>query len=345
MLVSIIIPIYNVEKYLEQCLVSIQKQSYDDFEAILIDDGSTDNSLAICEKICSIDSRFKVFNKVNGGQGIARNFGVAKASGDYVTFVDSDDYLEQDYIESLIFPLSQNKAIDLVIGGYKKVDDTGEIFYNESYQVGGIPNSRLSLKMLGALPNAEDSVKGTVWNALYKLDIINKNGIEFKSERDFFSEDTLFNLDYLKFSKLSFLIGNSSYCYRLNLDSTSTKFDRNKLQLINNYYYYIVNRFKNNNEAKLRVSKIYLHNLKRVIFQEKINPDNTNLSGLIKNISIILNNSTVGKVLGEYPIFRLNDKKSIFIFICCKFKFAHILSYLIWNGIGRSKRYTERGNK
>ncbi|MCY7189569.1 glycosyltransferase family 2 protein [Streptococcus gallolyticus] len=341
MLISIVVPVYNVEKYLTQCLKSIQMQSYKNFEVILINDGSTDNSLSICNHFCLSDSRFRVFSKCNAGQGIARNFGVSRANGELITFVDSDDYLESNYLINLILPFKENNNLDLVIGGYKKVDSDGKIFYEEVYVEGEILNSQLSLRMLGSLPNREDSIKGTVWNALYRTDVIKKNKIEFFSEREFFSEDTLFNLNYLENSGLSYLVPNSSYCYRLNLSSTSTKFDSQKLKLINEYYTYITSLYNTGDEAKLRISKIYLHNLKRVLFQEKRNPSNHSFRDVNRNISSILQDETVKKVLNYYPIFKHNDLKSIFIFICCKYKFSLFLSFLLWNNIGRNKKYID----
>lgn len=341
MLISIVIPVYNVEKYLRQCLQSIQMQSYKKFEVILVNDGSTDDSLSICNYFCSSDSRFRVFSKTNAGQGVARNFGISRATGELITFVDSDDYLESDYLINLISPIEENNNLDLVVGGYKKVDNNGEIFYEEVYKEGIILNSQLSLRMLGALPSKEDSVKGTVWNALYRTHVIRENKIQFLSEREFFSEDTLFNLNYLEKSGPSYLISDSSYCYRLNLLSTSTKFDIQKLKLINEYYTYITTIYDTGDEAKLRISKIYLHNLKRVLFQEKRNPSNHSLWDVNKNISNILQDETVRGVLSNYPIFKHSDVKSIFIFMCCKYRLSFLLSFLLWNNIGRNKKYID----
>ena len=99
--ISVIVPIYNVEDYLGECIESIINQDYHDFELLLINDGSTDNSLSICEKWKQQDSRIKVFSKENGGPSAARNFGLAKALGNYITFVDADDYVSKDYLSYL----------------------------------------------------------------------------------------------------------------------------------------------------------------------------------------------------------------------------------------------------
>jgi len=109
-MVSIIIPVYNVEKYIEQCLISIINQSYKNLEIILIDDGSLDQSGNICDLYQNKDNRVKVFHKKNGGSASAKNLGLRKVSGDYVMFVDSDDFIDRDTIRSVVNLLEQEKA-------------------------------------------------------------------------------------------------------------------------------------------------------------------------------------------------------------------------------------------
>ena len=100
--VSVVVPIYNVEKYLPKCIETIQTQSYENLEIILVNDGSTDSCLKICEKYKKDDERIIIVNKKNGGLSDARNYGIEKATGKWITFIDSDDYVEKDYIETLI---------------------------------------------------------------------------------------------------------------------------------------------------------------------------------------------------------------------------------------------------
>lgn len=118
--ISIIVPIYKVEKYLERCVKSLINQTYANIEIILVDDGSPDNCPKICDEISKIDSRIKVIHKENGGLSDARNCGLLKASGDYVLFVDSDDYIELDACKRLSNAIKQSH-IDLVIGEYKEI--------------------------------------------------------------------------------------------------------------------------------------------------------------------------------------------------------------------------------
>ena len=111
-MISVIVPVYNVEKYLEECLDSIQNQTYGDIEVILVNDGSTDKSKDICERYCKEDTRFKLINQANQGQSVARNNGVAASAGKYIAFVDSDDIIRQDYLEELMRYMSEN--VDIV---------------------------------------------------------------------------------------------------------------------------------------------------------------------------------------------------------------------------------------
>ena len=111
-MISVIVPVYNVEKYLEECLDSIKNQTFNDIEVILVNDGSTDNSLEICERYCSQDPRFHLINQENKGQSIARNRGVAESRGELIVFIDSDDIVKIDLLEKLINYISD--GIDIV---------------------------------------------------------------------------------------------------------------------------------------------------------------------------------------------------------------------------------------
>ena len=125
-LVSVIIPVYNVEKYLHRCLNSVKNQSFKNLDVILIDDGSTDKSGEICENYCKEDFRFRVIHQKNRGQATARNLALDMAKGDYICFVDSDDYIEKTMIETLYNSITNNNA-DIAVCGYNRVNETGEL--------------------------------------------------------------------------------------------------------------------------------------------------------------------------------------------------------------------------
>ena len=117
--ISVVVPVYNVEPYLCRCIDSILHQTFSNFEVLLIDDGSTDRSGEICDQYTAVDQRVRVCHKSNGGLSDARNVGISMARGDYILFVDSDDYLEPDALEDLSGGIGERA--DIVLGGYKKV--------------------------------------------------------------------------------------------------------------------------------------------------------------------------------------------------------------------------------
>ncbi|MCD2346256.1 glycosyltransferase family 2 protein [Clostridium guangxiense] len=131
-LISVIVPIYNVEIYLEKCIKSIQSQTYENLEVILVDDGSPDKCPQICEMYKSIDRRIKVIHKKNSGLADARNAGIDIASGEYLIFVDSDDYIKCNMIESLYRRIKQDNS-DLVISNIEMVDENGNIINSQLY--------------------------------------------------------------------------------------------------------------------------------------------------------------------------------------------------------------------
>ncbi|WP_298463161.1 glycosyltransferase family A protein [uncultured Mitsuokella sp.] len=127
MLISVIVPVYNVEKYLQRCVESIMSQTYKMIEILLVDDGSSDRSGQICDDLALLDKRIRVFHKENGGVSSARNLGIEQASGEYICFVDSDDWLDTDYFEKAASFLIKERPI-LLINNYLKDDAKGSVF-------------------------------------------------------------------------------------------------------------------------------------------------------------------------------------------------------------------------
>lgn len=125
-LISIILPVYNIEQYMERCMNSLFRQTYENCEMILIDDGSTDNSGMICDRLANEHMNVRVFHKKNGGLSDARNFGIKRASGDYITCVDPDDFVDEDYVEYL-YCLIQKYNADMSICQHRVYYDNGSI--------------------------------------------------------------------------------------------------------------------------------------------------------------------------------------------------------------------------
>lgn len=185
-MISIIVPVYKVEKYVGKCIESILAQTFRDLELILVDDGTPDNSGAICDEYAQKDSRIKVFHKENGGVSSARNYGIEKATGEWICFVDSDDWLESTYLED--FDISGGQ--DLLLQGYKKKFNKGNLkcFGFEDCKCETFPEI-LAYTELHYIINSPCF-------KLFKKQIINENNIKFDKNTSY-GEDHLFVLDYL----------------------------------------------------------------------------------------------------------------------------------------------------
>lgn len=217
-MISVIVPIYNSEQYLEQCISSIIEQSFSDIEILLIDDGSTDRSVEICRKYLMFDSRIKFYQKENGGAASARNYGLSKATGDYIAFVDSDDFIGKDYLKRL--------AEQIVSGDYTIIQcgmtlDRGD--------------SRLYLAHKEMKCNHKEYVymvvsrqiliflfQSTV-SKLYKRSVIVENKLLF-DEQVSLSEDCLFNTQLMPFVDTYCYVDCNDYYYnQTNVDSLTHK--------------------------------------------------------------------------------------------------------------------------
>lgn len=191
-IVSIIVPVYNVENYLRPCLDSILAQTFIDFEVILVDDGSTDNSGRICDGYAKKDNRFVVYHKQNGGVSTARNFALDKIKGEWVYFCDADDILFEDALEFLTNKIGE--SVDCTMGGYIKINEQGDILEENKIC------EEYYLTLEEVLTDFYDAkckmFNGYIWNRLFRRSIIEKYHIRFR-EDIFIKEDGLFLLQYL----------------------------------------------------------------------------------------------------------------------------------------------------
>lgn len=194
---SIIVPIYNAEHFLKVSLENILKQTYKDFELILVNDGSTDNSGGICEDFAAQDSRVHVVHKENGGAGSARNVGIELASGTYITFPDADDFCKLNMYELMMDEIQQRKS-DLVICSYEniKVDEQGNVIEGGIQKLFDLNvNSVQEVRELWfEIRRKNISILNTPWNKIYRKDIIDKYHLRFPDERR--AQDAIFNIQY-----------------------------------------------------------------------------------------------------------------------------------------------------
>lgn len=200
--ISVIVPVYNVERYLTRCIDSILAQTFTDFELLLIDDGSTDNSGKICDEYAEKDKRIRVFHKKNGGVSSARNLGLDVSCCEWITFIDSDDYVEDNFLEELF----QSTNSDLKISGYTSF---GEKISKENYKTSFINKDKIGICLSKFLNN---DIFRVPWAKLFRLSIINNNRLRF-DDRLKIGEDTIFVQQYLCFCNSLSFINTTSYNY------------------------------------------------------------------------------------------------------------------------------------
>ncbi len=191
---SIIIPVFNTAAYLPACLESILSQSFTDFEVLLIDDGSSDGSGAICDRYAVADSRVSVFHKENGGVSSARNFGLAHSKGEWIYFVDSDDEVLPDGLKTLIDGISDD--VDIVLAGYVRYDEAGCVFYKEDKRVVTILDKKESLSTLYESHGKYYDFLTYGWIRILRNSIIQSNHLRFDTQLKN-KEDTLFLTQYV----------------------------------------------------------------------------------------------------------------------------------------------------
>lgn len=215
--ISIVVPIYNVEKYLKKCIESIINQTYKNLEIILVNDGSTDNSYKICEEYAGRDKRIKVINKENGGLSDARNAGLRVATGEYISFIDSDDYIELDMIYNLYQGIMKNNA-DICCCGKVLEYDKNDVYVNNTSEF-CVDNVEALKKML-----IGDNIDNSACDKLFKIDLFKE--IKFPINRYFEDIATVYKL-FIKAKKIVH-IKNLGYHYVIRKNSISTEKFSNK---------------------------------------------------------------------------------------------------------------------
>jgi len=236
--VSIIMPVYNSEKYLEECVESILAQEFEDFELLLIDDGSSDSSPALCDQLASRDKRVKVYHKENGGICAARNFGLERAVGEYIAFSDHDDYIEQGFIKDNYFAAKECKA-DIVKFGRKALIIRDDII--ESTDIRVFPAQVLSSSDIKSLflKLRFDGAMTCVWDGFFRRDFLNEYGLQFDTAYKKGGEDIDFCSKCFSNAETVILRDKVYYDHYIRIGfSTSTKRDDQRLlkfqNLVNN---------------------------------------------------------------------------------------------------------------
>lgn len=271
--VSIILPIYNVEKYLERCMDSLLNQTLKDIEIIMVDDGSPDTCPKMCDEYALRDSRIKVVHKMNAGLGYARNSGLEVATGEYVAFVDSDDFVDIRIYETLYHIASEKKS-DVVFCGFIKEFAQGAFMSvsecSEYTEYTGNEIKQLIPDFIASPPYEQSEYRHdmSVWHSIYRRDIIQDSNIKFISERDYASEDIPFQLDFLSHCKRVGFIPDLLYTYCYNNGSLTKKVSIEKFEKIKALYHLLKEKSKDYDNDGLRAQRLFIGYVRAMIRTE-----------------------------------------------------------------------------
>ena len=244
-LISIVIPIYNAEKYLEECLNSIKNQTYKNFEVIMVNDGSKDNSETICKRFSEDDTRFRYFKKENGGVSSARNIGLDNVEGDYITFIDADDWVDENYLDLLITTVEKNHS-DIVVSSYKQFNNI-DVFYLRAYSLQEKyllnfekMNRDDFLTIFPKLMSTNVCFNNAVAK-LFRKELVNDlrfdTSIKYGEDLDFY-----FRL-YLTVDSISY-VDEPTYVYRVHGDSTTSNFNQEHAEQELNIFKYMYEKIQ-----------------------------------------------------------------------------------------------------
>ena len=243
-LVSVVLPIYNVEKYLDQCVASVVSQTYSNLEIILIDDGATDSCPRKCDEWAMRDSRIRVIHKQNQGLGMARNSGLEASTGDYICFFDSDDFVDEDTIERCVCRAVEESA-DVVLFGLRSVSTDGRMVLGENVPKCPKPTYSGEEVVNEFLPYlvGPDWGTGEDWHLMASAcgcfadnHMLNACGFKFTSEREIISEDVYSMLGFYQHVRCVSVIGRAFYNYRVNPKSLTHVYRPDRLERVREFY-------------------------------------------------------------------------------------------------------------
>ncbi len=296
--VSIILPVYNVSKYLERCFTSIINQTHPNFEVIIVNDGSTDNSGVICDQWALKDSRINVLHQSNSGVAAARNRGITGASGTYVFFMDPDDWIEPNLIADNL--LESNKS-DIVIFGYQKetITDSGVQKTDSKIKPAALLSQQEIIK--GLVDVLENGGRFSVWNKLFKTELIRKNSLQFPAFKR--GQDIAFTLRAFKHANS--IVTNPKIYYHQIAFNTADKYNPDAIE---NHFYFTTEFYHLFNDWMLERRNLnYLIKLLSLWFFHVVPSNivaNVNLSYHDKKklLKSMVNHETMKQILNGIPL-------------------------------------------
>lgn len=227
-LVSVVVPIYNVEEYLDRCITSVVNQTYSNLEIILIDDGSPDRCPAMCDEWAGKDARIKVIHKKNAGLGMARNSGIDAACGKYIFFFDSDDYVDLTTVERCVNSAEEHHSDVVIYGRWDAFADgrteKRPMFVKQCLFQG----EEVRNELLPKLFTYEMGFGVSACGKMFRLQTIARNGLRFASEREIISEDAFFALEFFPLASVATIVPENLYFYFKRSDSLTNVYLRDR---------------------------------------------------------------------------------------------------------------------
>ena len=321
MKISIVVPVYNVEKYLKECVDSLLAQTLPALEIILVDDGSKDTSGQICDEYAAQYPQIKAVHKENAGLGMARNTGLDHVTGDYVVFIDSDDFCQKDMVEQLA-AIVERTGCDTCKTSFNRVDMESNFLHSETVVPGDFADEQVQKallpRMIGSAPDRHDSIPMSACCTMYSMDIIREHGLRFVSERVWICEDLIFNIAYYTKAKRVILSDYIGYNYRTNPHSLSTTYRQDRFEKSLALYH----------EEKRLLSELGLYELcqyrlsrqffvwLRLCFKQH-ESSSCPLTGkqIRKEIREICRNPQVQQIIRAYPVEQLGLKQKAFLYM------------------------------
>lgn len=301
--ISIIVPIYNVEQYLNRCMQSLLNQTLKEIEIILVDDESPDNCPAMCDKYARHDSRIKVIHKKNGGLGFARNSGLEIATGEYVAFVDSDDYVDTRMYETL-YKYAVEYKTDMVSSGHFFEVNHKLIGQNDVQKLTifeGDEIKEICLDLVSSKPKIkkERQYAMSVWHGIYSTSLIKKNHILFLSERTVVAEDLPFQVDILlRATKIAY-IPDFLYYYCSNEISLSSTFNSTKFYKLKILRQELIKRLKQIDKQNIRVNRAFIGRIHSHI--QKLVKSNDSIKIKLSNLKSVCDDLIWEELKTSYP--------------------------------------------
>lgn len=337
--VSVIVPCYGVEKYLDRCMKSLIEQTLQDIEVILIDDGSPDNIPIMCDKWAEKDARVKVIHKKNAGLGYARSSGLEIAAGEYVSFVDSDDYVSTKMYESL-FQEAQKSDADLVFSNFKTEQrngiwvDSKEVEKREEWVGDKVEEFMLDMVACAPHEKKERKYQMSVWHSIYRRSIIVDNNIRFYSEREVVSEDLPFQIDYMLHTHKVVYLPQSYYYYCLNGGSLTATFKQEKYEGFKDLYHLLNKKLAGIEGYRLRTSRFFIGYVRSFLLQMYVS-DFSNKKEFVR----IIVNDDIWKGISQvyHPSYLPAYPKMVYKAILQKRVLTLILCYEIANYMKKFK--------